>query len=152
MDALQTVKGARLTPHAPVGRRQYFRELRQSALCFSPFGYGEVCWRDFEAIVHGAALVKPDMQHIETHPNAFVPFETYIPVRWDLADLPEKVAHYRARPDERRRIAETAFEVLSALQQGPPPGVIGIGLRTALPTADQAPLTVKTRLAWGSRP
>jgi hypothetical protein len=42
------------------------------------------------------------------------------------------------------RKGATAFEVLSALQQGPPPGVIGIGLRTAVPTADQAPLTVKT--------
>ncbi len=113
VNALQTLGGAKSTPHEPVGRRKYFRELRQSSLCFSPFGYGEVCWRDFEAIVHGAALVKPDMQHVETHPNVFLPFETYIPVRWDLADFPEKVAHFRAHPEERRRIAETAFEVLS---------------------------------------
>ena len=42
------------------------------------------------------------------------------------------------------RKGATAFEVLSRLQQGPPPGVVGIGLRTAVPTVDQAPLTVKT--------
>lgn len=40
------------------------------------------------------------------------------------------------------RKGATASEVLEALQEGPPPGDIGVGLRTAVPTKDKADLTV----------
>lgn len=95
---------ARLSPKA------YFAELRQSRMCFSPFGYGEVCWRDFESIACGAVLVKPDMSHIRTDPNIYVPHETYIPVRWDFADLGEVCLRYFNDPQELARIARNASE------------------------------------------
>jgi spore germination protein GerM len=40
------------------------------------------------------------------------------------------------------RKGASSSEVLSALQEGPPAGDIGVGLRTAVPTQDQAPLKV----------
>ena len=48
--------------------RNIFSGTRESKLCFSPFGYGEVCWRDFEAMSTGAVLVKPDMSHLQARP------------------------------------------------------------------------------------
>jgi hypothetical protein len=95
-----------------VSKQQYMREMEQSKLCFSPFGYGEICWRDFEAIAAGAVLVKPDMGHIDSAPDIYVPFETYIPVRWDLADLDARVREALAAPEERKRIARRAFTVV----------------------------------------
>ena len=30
----------------------------------SPFGFGEICYRDFEAMLNGACLIKPDVSHL----------------------------------------------------------------------------------------
>ena len=78
----------------------------RSRICVSPFGFGEICWRDFEAILFGCLLVKPDMGHVRTQPNVFVPGLTYVPVRWDYADLEEVCAAYLA--DEPRRLSVTS--------------------------------------------
>ena len=90
----------------------YLSELAQSRICFSPFGYGEVCWRDYEAIMCGALLVKPDMSHIQTAPDIFVPYETYVPVAWDFSDLAEKLEYYLANDAVRQRIVNQAYETL----------------------------------------
>jgi hypothetical protein len=82
-------------------------------MCFSPFGYGEVCWRDYEAVIAGSMLLKPDMSHIESSPDIFIPGQTYVPLRWDLSDLEEKAKHYAQNDAERIRIAENALAVLS---------------------------------------
>ena len=100
----------RVTQSGRVPRAQYLRELWQSKLAFSPFGWGEVCFRDFEAACFGCALVKPAMSHLVTSPDLYIPYETYIPVRWDLADLERTMRTYIARPDECRRIARNARE------------------------------------------
>lgn len=101
-----------LTPEHRVSQEEYYEEMRRARICVSPFGYGEVCWRDFEAVLCGCLLVKPDMSHLRTDPDVFVPFETYVPVRWDFADLAGILRHYLARPDERERISRRAREVL----------------------------------------
>lgn len=93
-------------------RRAYLRELAASKLCFSPFGYGEVCWRDYEAVMCGSLLLKPDMSHVETDPDIFRAGETYVPLRWDFADLEDKARYYLAHPAERTRIANNAFRAL----------------------------------------
>lgn len=95
-----------------VSREVYFRELFRAKTCFSPFGYGEVCWRDFEAMFTGALLLKPDMGHIACYPDVFAPYETYIPIAWDLSDFDEKLDYYLGHEAERLAIARNAFERL----------------------------------------
>lgn len=102
----------KVTPPGRVGRKTYLAELRRSKTCFSPFGYGEICWRDFEAMATGSLLLKPDISHLKLYRNYFRPYETYIPLRWDLSDLKEKVAHYVSSVDERTSIAESALNEL----------------------------------------
>jgi hypothetical protein len=72
-----------------LSRRRYLEELRHCQTVISPFGYGEICYRDFEAFVVGAALIKPSVEHLTTFPEIFIPGETYLPCRWDLSDLLE---------------------------------------------------------------
>src|SRR5262249_58507263 len=91
----------------------YYDELLRSRICISPFGYGEVCGRDIEAIICGCLLIKPDMGHIRSHPDIFVPGETYVPVRWDYADLAETCARYLDHETERARIASNGYQVLA---------------------------------------
>lgn len=91
-----------------VDDRRYMAELRASKLCFSPFGYGELCWRDIEAILAGAVLIKPDMGHLETLPDLYEPGVTYLPVRWDFADLEEVVETALSDGALRQAIADAA--------------------------------------------
>ena len=93
-----------------VPRRKFMAELESSRLCFSPFGYGEVCWRDFEAWATGSLLLKPDMSHLRLPGDPFQPFETYVPLKWDSSDLEEKARHYLRDGAERNRITAAAFE------------------------------------------
>jgi len=99
--------GQRVTPEV------YYQEMRSSRICVSPFGYGELCWRDFEAVLCGCLLVKPDVSHLRTEPDMFIPGETYVPVRWDFSDLSEVCARYLADDRSRNRIIARAYAVLS---------------------------------------
>jgi hypothetical protein len=92
-----------------VPKKTFMAEMARSKICFSPFGYGEVCWRDIEAMAAGAVLLKPDMSHLATEPDLYRDGETYLAMRWDLSDLEEKIAGLLADPDRRARIAETAW-------------------------------------------
>jgi glycosyltransferase involved in cell wall biosynthesis len=97
-----------------VSTRQYFNEIKRSRIAFSPFGWGEITLRDYEAVIHGCLLVKPSVDHIDVAPNIFIPGETYVPVRWDYADLVEKCRYYLEHPDEADRIIHNAREAYKA--------------------------------------
>ena len=95
-----------------VKRPAFFAEMRRSELCYSPFGYGEVCWRDYEAFATGAVLLKPNMSHVRTFPEVFLPGKTYVPLRWDSSDLLPQVQQALADVPGRQRMRETAFELM----------------------------------------
>jgi hypothetical protein len=107
-----------IAPQQRVSREEYYREMERSKICLSPFGFGEICWRDFEAVICGCLLVKPDMSHIQTLPNLFRPYETYVPVRWDYSDVYERCSHYLQHPEERERIVAAAFKALQEFYDG----------------------------------
>lgn len=91
---------------------EYVQELCSAKACISPFGYGEVCFRDFEAVLAGAVLIKPDMSHLETRPDIYRPWETYAPVKWDWSDLPEVVDRVLGDPEAGCVLASRARTVL----------------------------------------
>lgn len=107
----------RCTGCARTGRRRYLFELLQSKIVFSPFGWGEVCFRDYEAACAGCLLIKPDMSHVRTSPDIFEPHVTYIPVSWDYRDLEEAVERALANPEGSLRIAAAAQERLRKYYQ-----------------------------------
>ena len=77
-----------------ISKRKYHKELSESKITFSPFGWGEICYRDFEAYFSGSLLIKPSMDHIETWPNLYINNQTYISCRWDLEDLIDLINKY----------------------------------------------------------
>ncbi|MBC69483.1 hypothetical protein [Acinetobacter sp.] len=77
-----------------ISKRKYHKELSESKITFSPFGWGEICYRDFEAYCSGSLLIKPSMEHIETWPNLYINNQTYIACRWDLEDLIDLINKY----------------------------------------------------------
>jgi hypothetical protein len=110
---------ARITGFDRVTKPAYLREIVRSKIVFSPFGWGEVCLRDYEAIAAGALLVKPDMGHLRTSPDIFENGVTYVATRWDLADLADLCRHHLAHPAESEAIArEGQSRLLAYLERG----------------------------------
>lgn len=114
-DAIARLQGRLkvLLPNDRVAPQQYAEEMLASKICVSPFGYGEICWRDFEAVAYGCLLFKPDMAHVRTRPDIYRPFETFVPVAWDFSDLEEKLLHYAACTDESSKMVSCARQVLA---------------------------------------
>ncbi|MDR2965752.1 MAG: glycosyltransferase [Treponema sp.] len=101
-----------------VAQNKYYNELADSKITLSPFGWGEVCFRDFEAILAGSLLFKPDMSHLVTWPDVYIPYETYIPLKWDGSDLLEKTERYLDDEKERNRITVNALDQYRSEMQG----------------------------------
>ena len=74
-----------------LNRKSYMKELRQSKVVLSPFGWGEITLKDFEVFLTGGMLIKPSMEHMDTWPNFYTDGVTYQSHDWDLSDLEEKI-------------------------------------------------------------
>jgi hypothetical protein len=71
--------------------QQFVEAMKRSKIGLSPFGMGELCYRDLELIQWGCLLVKPDMSKVITEPDFFKPMETYVPVNADWSNLNETI-------------------------------------------------------------
>lgn len=89
-----------------LSRYGYFRELERSRIVVSPFGFGEINYRDYESFISGALLLKPDMSHMETWPDIFRTGETILTHRWDCNDLLERLEEALANYDQAIEIAQ----------------------------------------------
>lgn len=117
-DAVSKLQGLNIAAAGRVRRHKFFRELASSKVCFSPFGYGEICWRDYEALATGATLIKPDISHLAVAPDIFVPDETYVPLRWDLEDFEMKLHDTLRDDDKRHTLARNAFHKIREHLEG----------------------------------
>ena len=104
--------------NARVSPKRYYAELYMSSFVYSPFGWGEVCYRDFEAVAAGATLIKPDMSHVETFPNIFRENETYLPVAWDMEDLVVRARELINDPDRSIAMRKAARDALEQALRG----------------------------------
>ena len=71
--------------------QEYWKYLYNSRVCISPFGMGEVCFRDFESIATNTILIKPNMDIVITEPNIYIDKKTYFGVEYDWSNLNEVI-------------------------------------------------------------
>lgn len=95
-------------PTDKLSRRQYFEEMKNSRICLSAFGYGEITLKDFESFLTGTMLLKPDMSHMDTWPNFFEADVTIGTFSWDLDDLETSIARFEEDPALALKIATAA--------------------------------------------
>jgi hypothetical protein len=88
-----------------LNRRGYMKELRQSKVILSPFGWGEITLKDFEVFLTGGMLLKPSLEHMKTWPDFYVDGITYKSFDWDLSDLEKKIEWALENPETREAIA-----------------------------------------------
>lgn len=66
-----------------ISKREFHRLLGSVAIGVSPFGYGEMCFRDFELAMTGRFLAKPSVDHLVTYPQILKERKNYLPLSWD---------------------------------------------------------------------
>ena len=69
---------------------KYFKKLKNSRVSISPFGWGEINYRDYESLIYGSLLLKPNMSHIDTWPNLYRS-DLFTSYHWDCSDLKVKL-------------------------------------------------------------
>lgn len=92
--------------------------MSRSKCTISPFGQGELCFRDFETIKFGSVMIKPNMDKVITHPNIYIPYETYIPCSLDFSDLIDKINWVKDNPKKCKEIILNARKVISEKYTG----------------------------------
>jgi hypothetical protein len=68
----------------------YVKTMLDCDTVVSPWGWGEYCIRDYEALLAGCVLIKPDTSFSETWPE-LVPNVHYLPINPDFSDLSERI-------------------------------------------------------------
>ncbi|KKU12544.1 MAG: hypothetical protein UX17_C0046G0010, partial [Parcubacteria group bacterium GW2011_GWC2_45_7] len=91
-------------------KKEYFKELCQSIFAISPFGFGEICYRDFEIIICGSAMIKQNMDHLETWPDLWITGQTYLPFVWNLSDFEQQMEYALQHPQDMIELARNAQE------------------------------------------
>ena len=95
---------------SPINFKEYIKELGNCKALVSPFGGGELCYRDFEIFAQQSLLIKPDVSHLLTYPDCFKENETYLPVQWDLNDLEQKLEDVLKHPNDYGDIAMGGYK------------------------------------------
>jgi len=72
-----------------LNKKKYFASISNSKIVLSLFGWGEICYRDWESVILGTPFIKPDMNYLDTWPNIYIPYKTYYPVNLGLENLDE---------------------------------------------------------------
>ena len=78
--------------HMP-GSGEFFRLLQNSKVVVSPYGYGEMSFKDWEAVMSATVIIKPHMDHVEINPSPYSDFNTVYcePDFSDLANVAKNV-------------------------------------------------------------
>ena len=82
-----------------LSRFKYLNELSNSKYSISPFGWGELCPRDFETFICGSCLVKPDMSLIKTWPDYFIKDKSYFSFDWSMTNFIDRLDFLLNRKD-----------------------------------------------------
>tara|TARA_B100000029_G_scaffold492098_1_gene552995 strand:- start:1172 stop:2266 length:1095 start_codon:yes stop_codon:yes gene_type:complete len=95
-----------------LNKKNYLKNLKNSKLSLGSFGWGEICYREFEAIRCGAAFTTADMSNIETWPNIYLKNETYIPYSLDFSDISEVINEILNNNELRTKLIKNSQEIL----------------------------------------
>ncbi len=102
-----------------VDKPTFMKELAESKICVSPFGWGEICYRDFEIFIAGSLMIKPSVSYMNTYPDIFVENETYIPVLNEMDDLKQKLEEVLSNYSKYTPIAKNGQQAfLNAIADG----------------------------------
>lgn len=118
IDAINNISGIKALTlsgrHLPFD--EYIETMKKSKIVVSPWGFGEWCYRDVEAIHCGALVIKPNTNFINAIPNIYQNNKTYIPCKLDFSDLESIVKDILEHPDTYDHIRIRAKKIVNKLR------------------------------------
>ena len=97
---------------------KYRKALIDSKVILSPWGCGEPCHRDYEALLAGCMILKPDTGHITSWPDVFAGATYYVPCRHDFGDVPDKMEAIKANWHHFRGMREAGRKLILENRDG----------------------------------
>tara|TARA_B100000989_G_scaffold283736_1_gene249882 strand:- start:2789 stop:3940 length:1152 start_codon:yes stop_codon:yes gene_type:complete len=98
-----------------MNHRKYLINLMNSKISVGCFGWGEICYREFEATRMGTAFVYPNLQYIETWPNIFLDGKTYKSYELDFSNLQETIEFLLDNKNIRDEMVYNSQEILNGV-------------------------------------
>tara|TARA_B100000989_G_C19489844_1_gene449260 strand:+ start:298 stop:1413 length:1116 start_codon:yes stop_codon:yes gene_type:complete len=96
--------------------KKFYKTLFETKILLSLFGWGEVCYKEFEATVCGCAFVSPNMSNILTWPNIYKKEETYIPVDWNLNNINSILTELIKNDELRCKLVKNAQNEIKSIE------------------------------------
>ncbi len=91
--------------------KSYLEQLKNSKISIGAFGWGEICYREFEAIKMGAAVLFPNVDYLETWPNIYQDNFSYMSYKLDFSDFFEKIELLLNDNDLRENIVKNSQKI-----------------------------------------
>ena len=87
---------------------EYYDILGRSKMAISPYGMGEITNMDFDCMRFGTLMIKPAMDKIQTIPDFYMPYKTYIPCKPDWSDLTDVIHDVLINYDDYKKVSDGA--------------------------------------------
>ena len=98
-----------------VSHKNFLLSLKNSKISVGAFGWGEVCYREFEAIKMGAAVLFPNMNNIETWPNIYKDRITYLSYDYDMSNLLDRIKELLDNDELRSSLVKNSQKICKSV-------------------------------------
>tara|TARA_B100000989_G_scaffold276409_1_gene236653 strand:- start:138 stop:1289 length:1152 start_codon:yes stop_codon:yes gene_type:complete len=98
-----------------MNHKKYLINLMNSKISVGCFGWGEICYREFEATRMGTAFVYPNLQYIKTWPDIFIDGKTYKSYELDFSNLQETIEFLLDNKNSRDEMVYNSQEILNGV-------------------------------------
>ena len=100
-----------------LSHKEFLLSLKDSKISVGAFGWGEVCYREFEAIKMGTAVIFPRMDNIETWPNIYQDRVTYLSYDYDMNNLLDRIKELLENDDLRKTLVKNSQRVCKSVYE-----------------------------------
>ena len=93
----------------------YLQKLKNSKISVGAFGWGEICYREFEAIKMGTAVIFPNLNYLETWPNIYQDNYSYLSYELDFSNLNERIDILINDENLRKNLVKNSQRILKSV-------------------------------------
>ena len=95
-----------------INHKNYLEKLNKAKISVGSFGWGEICYREFEATFMGACIIYPNISYIKTWPNIYINNQTCLTYDLNFENLEEKINKVLINDKLRKELVYNAQKVL----------------------------------------
>ena len=98
-----------------LNHKAYLQKLKNSKISVGAFGWGEICYREFEAIKMGTAVIFPNLNYLETWPNIYQDNYSYLSYELDFSNLNERIDILINDENLRKNLVKNSQRILKSV-------------------------------------